>query len=243
MAPIIIFAVIGCILQAVFIAVEHKEKYVGAVILKGSASVMFIIVGFLSWKLSQTTFFDLGGGNFLEINKVAQPENFAKLVLIGLILGGVGDVLLNLRFVFEKIGQKIFLAGIAAFLAGHILYLAALIPLSESLWLCIIIGAVIAACVLAYIFKTMEVKTSFKIFGIFYLGAVIIMTAIAVGNLIAAPAALTWFYAVGAVLFTVSDIVLIFNTFSGTTRFSLRITNLSLYYLGQLLIASSLMFA
>lgn len=37
-----------------------------------------------------------------------------------------------------------------------------------------------------------------------------------------------------------SDIVLIFNTFSGTTKFSLRITNLSLYYVGQLLIAGSL---
>ena len=44
-------------------------------------------------------------------------------------------------------------------------------------------------------------------------------------------------YAIGAVLFMVSDIVLIFNTFSGKTRFSMRITNLSLYYIGQMMIA------
>lgn len=31
--------------------------------------------------------------------------------------------------------------------------------------------------------------------------------------------------------------VLIFNTFSGKTRFSMRITNLSLYYIGQMMIA------
>ena len=49
-------------------------------------------------------------------------------------------------------------------------------------------------------------------------------------------------YAIGAVLFTASDIVLIFNTFSGVTRFSLRITNLTLYYIGQLLIAASLFY-
>ena len=49
-------------------------------------------------------------------------------------------------------------------------------------------------------------------------------------------------YAIGAVLFTASDIVLIFNTFSGVTKFSLRITNLSLYYLGQMLIALSLFY-
>ena len=43
-------------------------------------------------------------------------------------------------------------------------------------------------------------------------------------------------------MFTASDIVLIFNTFSGTTRFPLRITNLTLYYIGQVLIAASIMF-
>ena len=37
-----------------------------------------------------------------------------------------------------------------------------------------------------------------------------------------------------------SDVILIFNTFSGTTKYSLRITNIFLYYLGQLLIAYSL---
>ena len=49
-------------------------------------------------------------------------------------------------------------------------------------------------------------------------------------------------YALGAVLFTLSDIVLIFNTFGGATKYSMRITNLSLYYIGQLLIALSLFF-
>lgn len=163
-------------------------------------------------------------------------------MLIGLILGGVGDVLLNLRFVFEKIGQKIFLAGIAAFLAGHILYLAALIPQSVNLTVCVIIGIIAAAAILAYIFKTMNVKLAFKIFGVFYIGAVVLMTAVAIGNLIAAPGVACWLYAVGAVLFTASDIILIFNTFGSETKFSMRIANLSLYYLGQLLIAGSLFF-
>lgn len=220
---IILLCILGMVIQACFIAVEHKEKYVGAVCLKGSASVVFVIIGAIAFVAATNT-------------------QFAKPVFIGLILGAVGDILLNLRFVFEKNGQKIFLLGIAAFLAGHILYLVALIPQSESLWLCIIIGAIVAAAILAYIFKTMEVKAAFKIFGIFYIGAVVIMTAIAIGNLIANPATTTWLYAIGAVLFTVSDIVLIFNTFGTTQKFSLRITNLSLYYVGQLLIACSLFF-
>lgn len=220
---IILLCILGMAVQGIFIAVEHKEKYIGAVCLKGSASIIFVIIGCIAFCS-------------------AANAGFARLVFIGLILGAVGDILLNLRFVFEKAGQKIFLLGIAAFLAGHILYLAALIPQSDSLLICIIIGAVIAAAILAYIFKTMSVKTAFKIFGIFYIGAVVIMTVIAIGNLITAPSTTAWLYAIGAVLFTVSDIVLIFNTFGGTQKFSLRITNLSLYYAGQLLIASSLFF-
>lgn len=220
---IILLCVLGMAVQAAFIAVEHKEKYVGAVCLKGSASLVFIIIGIIAYA-------------------AAGDKSFAKPVLIGLILGGVGDVFLNLRFVFEKIGQKIFLVGIAAFLAGHVLYLAALIPQSENLFACVIIGVIVAAAILAYIFKTMEVKLAFKIFGIFYIGAVVLMTAVAIGNLIAAPSTSRWLYAIGAVLFTVSDVVLIFNTFGSETKFSLRITNLSLYYLGQLLIANSLFF-
>jgi len=218
-----VFIIVGILFQGVFIAVEHKEKYVLADILKGSASLMFVLLGYLGADLTNPT---------------------SKYIFIGLILGMIGDILLNLRFVFEKIGQKIFLTGIVAFLAGHILYLLALIPLAQHVWIwyCIIIGIILAAALLTYIFKTMEVKIAFKVFGVIYLGAVIVMTCIALGIAIFAPNTSAIVYAIGAVLFTASDIVLIFNTFSGVTKFSLRITNLSLYYLGQVLIASSLYF-
>ena len=213
---------LGICLQACFIIVEHKEKYVPAVILKGSASLMFIILGFLT-------------------KEGCADVSFAKAVFIGLILGGVGDVLLNLRFVFEKIGQKIFLVGIVAFLAGHIMYLAALIPLAQNLIFLIAIGVVVAAALLYFIFHTLgEIKIAFKIFGIFYIGAIAIMTVIAIGNLISMPCMTTVLYALGAVLFLASDVVLIFNTFGREQKFSLRIANLSLYYLGQILIAVSL---
>lgn len=221
---IVLLCLVGMAVQAFFIAVEHREKYVPAVCLKGTASLIFVVIGAMA-------------------AGAAKDASLARLVLIGLVFGAVGDVLLNLRFVFEKLGQKIFLAGIVAFLVGHILYLAALVPKCESLAVCVLVGAAAAAAVLAYIFKTMTVKLAFKIFGVFYLGAVIIMTAVAIGNLIAVQSAANLIYAVGAVLFTLSDIVLIFNTFGSTTRFSMRVTNLSLYYLGQLLIAGSLLFS
>ncbi|MCR5221249.1 MAG: lysoplasmalogenase, partial [Lachnospiraceae bacterium] len=108
------FCVVGMILQAVFIVIEHREKYLPAVLLKGCASLVFVWIGYQGFQ--------------------ASPDpSFAKLVFLGLIFGALGDVLLNLRFLSKSHGQKIFLIGIAAFLAGHILYLSALIPLSNNL--------------------------------------------------------------------------------------------------------------
>ncbi|MCR4951395.1 MAG: lysoplasmalogenase [Solobacterium sp.] len=216
--------VIGFVLQILFIKVEHEEKYVLADILKGSASLMFVIIGWLAY------------------TRVNNPFN--KLFFYGLIFGMTGDILLNLRFVFKKNGQKIFLAGILAFLIGHILYLFALLPQARAPWLYYFAaaGALAAAGLLIYIFKTMDVKLAFKIFGVFYLGAVFIMSAIAIGIAIFIPNTRSLIYAIGAVLFTASDVVLIFNTFSGVTKFSMRITNLLLYYMGQILIAVSLFY-
>ena len=215
-----LLVILGFILQGLFIKTEHEEKYLPAVILKGSASLIFVLIGFMAIDLS-------------ELN----PR-----FCYGLLFGMIGDIFLNLRYLFPKNGQKIFLAGILFFLIGHILYLLALIPQAQHVWIwyCIIIGALAAGVLLAYIFRTMEVKKAFKIFGIFYLGAVFIMTAIALGIAVFTPSTRAFIYAIGAVLFTASDVVLIFNTFSGVTKFSLRITNLSLYYLGQILIALSL---
>lgn len=211
--------IIGVILQGIFIAVEHKEKYVAADVLKGLAALCFVIVGVTGY-VTRTN------------------DSFGMKLMIGLVFGMIGDILLNLRFVVgEEKGQKVFLLGIVSFLIGHILYLAALIPVAAHAGACAVIGAILAAALLAYIFKTMDVKLAFKIFGVFYLGAVIIMTVMAIDAAIATQTIRSIEYAIGAVLFMVSDIVLIFNTFSGTSRFSMRITNLSLYYVGQMMIA------
>lgn len=219
MAVVFILVILGAILQGTFIAVEHNGKYVAADALKGCAAACFVAIGVIGY-LTKTT------------------DSFGMKLMIGLIFGMVGDILLNLRFVVgEEKGQKVFLLGIVAFLIGHILYLAALIPLTTHTGACVIIGAILAAALLAYIFKTMDVKLAFKIFGVFYLGAVIIMTVIAADVAITTQSIRSIEYAIGAVLFMVSDIVLIFNTFSGKTRFSMRITNLSLYYVGQIMIA------
>lgn len=237
---------VGCVLQGIFITVEHKKHYVGAVILKGLASVVFCIIGYFALSFAAFVCGLSSNSQLVEMAGKTVEKVFlmkiAKLIFSGLILGAIGDILLNLRFVFEKQGQKIFLLGIAAFLAGHIVYLISLINFSNYYLICSTCGVILAAILLTIIFKSFDVKLAFKIFGVLYLGAVCLMACFAVGNYFSNKSTYTLLYALGALLFLVSDVVLIFNTFGKTTKFSLRITNLSLYYVGQLLIASSIFF-
>ncbi|MBP0969710.1 MAG: hypothetical protein J5744_06135, partial [Oscillospiraceae bacterium] len=79
-------------------------------------------------------------------------------------------------------------------------------------------------------------------FGVVYIGAIMLLNCVAFGNLIESPSPFTAMFAVGAALFLISDIVLILNTFGGEFRQSLRNTNISFYYAGQLMIAFSLLF-
>ena len=67
------------------------------------------------------------------------------------------------------------------------------------------------------------------------------MNCVAFSNLVTDPGAFTGIFAAGALLFLISDIVLILNTFGQKSSFSLRVTNIGLYYVGQLMIALSLL--
>ena len=215
-----ITSVLCLCLAALFIWMEKKENYVAAVVLKGLASLCFVFVGI----------------------KAGNGSHLAKLVITGLALGCVADVLLNLRWLFPKKGQLIFLVGILVFLSGHVVYLAAVLPMAKNWIVCVIVGVVLTAILMKWIFSKITAKKAFKIFGVFYLGAIMLLNCVAVSNLATAPSAFTGLFSAGALLFLISDIVLILNTFGSEPKFGLRVTNLSLYYIGQLLIAWSLLF-
>ena len=217
-----VFCILLClILAAVFLYQESKEKYVSAVVLKGLASLCFVILGLIC----------------------SPGSHLARLVIVGLILGCAADVLLNLRWVFKEKGKLIFLVGILVFLSGHILYLAAALPLTANWIVCFAAGVVLTALLMIWIFKQITAEKAFKIFGVVYIGAIMLLNCVAIANLITSPSSFTGLFAAGALFFLASDIVLILNTFGSESKQSLRVTNISLYYIGQLLIALSLSFA
>ena len=212
------------VLAAIFIYVEKKEYYLPADVLKGIASLCFVIVGILGAVAS--------GGS-----------PYAWTVVGGLVLGAIADVLLNLRYVFEgKKAQLAFLVGIFVFFLGHIVYVVALSTRCEFLIPCIIIGIAAGIGLLIWIFNQIECKMVFKIFGFFYVCTIAVMNVTAIGVLLTNPSLDSALFVIGAVLFLISDILLTLNTFGPEPTFTRRVANLMLYYLGQLLIALSLQF-
>ena len=216
---------IGCAVEAVFIVLEKKKKMTAAVALKALASLSFVFLGVLCAAISQ-------------------DRSYAAMILIGLLFGAIGDICLNLRHLVGSRGKAVFMAGIAAFMIGHLFYLAALIGRAPIMLLWAVPAcAVVSALMLRFILKRIEVQGAIRIFGIVYLVVVFLMMCCAVGLLPLRPADPAYLlFALGAVLFAASDVLLVLNQFGKRQYPAFRPMNLSLYYLGQLCIALTIAF-
>ena len=221
---IYIFALVGIAIDIWFISSELREKMAKATVLKGLASFVFVLLGVFCYLLSDTP--------------------FGKLILIGLILGMIGDIFLNLRNQFEGgKSMKIFAVGILAFLSGHFLYIAALIKHNPGIILiALVMTAIISLLAIPALMKRVTAPSKgMKIFGYVYLVVVIAMFCCAATLLI--KSGFTVFnivFTLGALLFVVSDFIMIYYSFGKKIK-ALRVTNLLSYYVGQLLIACCIM--
>ena len=221
----LLFCAVGMAIQGAFNLVERKGDFKRALILKTKASVVFIIAGFYCMP------------NCTDSRR-------AVLVVAGLIMGGVGDFFLNLQFVVkEELAQTIFVVGGVAFYAGHIIYIVSMAPFEREVLLSsLVITAIITGILLIFVYKGKDIPIGLKIFGFFYIGAVALLTMVALARYMLNPASTaSIIVAVGAALFTASDVVLIYDMF-GEKKPWMRTANLVLYYASQLIIASSLLF-
>ena len=191
---ILLISLAGLAVDVWFIKTEYAGKMAKATLLKGAASFFFVVLGIVCY--------------------AAQKTDFGRLVLIGLILGLVGDVFLNLRNQFTGgKSMKIFAVGILAFLSGHFLYIAALIGRSPAIILpALIATAVLSALAIPPLMKRITAPSAgLKIFGYVYLVVVIAMFSCAAALLVTLGAgALTLVFTLGALLFVVSDFIMIY---------------------------------
>ena len=222
---LILICLVGLLVDIWFIKTEYDGKMSKATVLKGLASAFFVLLGALCYAENRT--------------------GFGRLILSGLILGMVGDIFLNLRSQFSgAASQKVFAVGILAFLSGHFLYIAALITQNAA----IVLPALLTAGILSILAipPLMERITApsrgLKLFGYVYLVIVIAMFSCAAVLFIRDSAQLlTTLFAIGGLLFVVSDFIMIYYSFGKKIK-PLRAINLLSYYAAQLLIALCILY-
>ena len=214
----------GAVLETLFIMRSYKRRDVSSVVLKTMASVVFVLLG------------------LLELRKTG-PSVYAWYVVAGLTLGMLGDLLLALRFLSEKLHRLFFAAGSVSFFLGHIAYILAILALCPGAWLYAIPIAVVAlgaACFYAY---AKEVRAG-KItpLGVLYIGSVLFMTACAATGVFIESSRALFLFFVGGICFSTSDNMLVVLSFGKNDSPYRNAVLHVLYYMAQIFIALTIKF-
>ncbi|MCD7871880.1 MAG: lysoplasmalogenase [Clostridiales bacterium] len=180
---------------------------------------------------------------------IANPEHtvFGTFIIMGGVLGLVGDIALDLKCIYLKDANSYLKAGFLFFLVGHLFYNAAVIWQNKfELWwilICLLIS-VVAAC--ATVFTANIMKVHYGKYRPVVLSYVIFLVLTAVTSILAAfitKSKAMIIMAVGSVLFLLSDVVLNYTYFGRGWNKPIHIfINHFLYYAGQYLIAASIIF-
>lgn len=228
----VVFTVTGAVLLAVFLKFRVDEKRVMAVIFKAFVSFCFIASA-----LSSLTV--LSG----------KDARFAMLITCGLIFGMLGDIWLDMKYIYREGEDTFTLSGFLVFAIGHCFYIAALAGrfCSQFKAYCVLIPigcAIIAWLVIYFGEEKMKVKYGkYKLVVPSY-GALLVSFAAFSFSLIlltkgSEPVPIVVFIA--SQFFFVSDLILN-NTYYGKDKTGpvYIITNHVTYYIAQFMIAFSL---
>lgn len=200
-------ALVGALLAAI-----KAERPRGEWLFKPAASLTFIVSG-LVW------------GGFFD----GRSTPFGRVLVAGLVLAALGDVLLIPK------GRGAFLAGLVAFLLGHVAYGVAFlvrgVDLTASLLALGAVGA-LAIPVLRWLWPSMKGPMRGPVAA--YVVVITGMVALAAGT---ARRGGAWSLLVGATLFYISDLFVARHQFVKRALAN-RMLGLPLYYAAQMVLAS-----
>lgn len=227
----IILLCVCATLAIVFIVARTLKGGLGAFILKTVASFGFVTSGILgivtSCHLCSTTKLALG------------------LIVIGLLLGMIGDMVLDLKVVYPDSDKYYLNTGMTSFFLGHACYVVAFSMLSG---LDTLLVPVLIALGVAIVLTTLTIAPAKKIglnFGKYLIQAttysLILTFAMAYSLILAINGAGLWLTFIGLALFFLSDIVLSFQYFGGKIANKPMIAiNHALYYAAQIILVAVL---
>ena len=160
---------------------------------------------------------------------------FMILLFVGLVFAMLGDILLI----------DYFIVGAILFAIGHVFFFASFVALEGFNWLDLVLGGLIfgIALLLIELYPNFEFGEGMKIVVVLYALIISFMLGKALSNLIAKKnLKLDLLIFAGALLFFLSDLMLLFNVFASAPRV-FDILCLSFYYPAEFLLAFSIAFA
>ncbi len=231
----VIALVLGIVATVAFLVKRVKEGGVKAAMLKAFASTLFIATG-VAAAASVTG---------------AEKFSFSLFVIMGLVMGLMGDIWLDLKWVYPETNDTYTFAGFGSFMIGHFFYIAGLfihyadftkplfIVIAAAIALVLGGGTVLLEKPMKMVFGKFKAITGVYGFVLgfmtFLSGALALMNNFKVMTLN--------FMFVGGVLFLLSDLILSGTYFGeGKRRPVDIITNHVSYYVAQFVIASAILF-
>ncbi len=219
----LLFSVLFCIFRT-------SKANVYSLCLKTIASVCFVLCGVFA--------ISYAGQNSVNL-----------MIIAGLMLGLIGDILLDLKIMYPEQSNQYFLAGTTAFAVGHFFYFLSALSYNMATISANLLWNILASVGIAVILTIAIILLSRKMglnFGkmlyvvIAYSLILVFMTAFSISIAIFNP--IYWIFASGMVLFLASDLILSMQYFGNATSKLYVYANHILYYLAQICLAISILF-
>lgn len=222
---------IGILATVAFLVLRVKKGGIPALYAKAVASVCFIAVGIAA------------------INRNPSFLRFGSFMIFGLICGLLGDVWLDLKWIYLKDKDSFLYAGFLFFLVGHIAFVSAACSVSAitfKLAFSAVALALLIACIALFLEKPLKMQYGkFKTIVFFYTFTLSLTMTSAFVLMLATRFKLMWMLMfLGGLLFLLSDLVLSGMYFAeGKNTKGNIILNHTLYYAAQFTLASVIFFA
>lgn len=221
------FSIIFAILFSWFRS--HKATVV-SLGLKTAASICFILCAVFAIKTTGSTSVNL-------------------LIVVGLVMGLIGDIILDLKIMYPEQSQAYFNLGTTSFAIGHIFYFLACLLMNKDLlpthllWnLLASVGfAVVMTLGILLVSKKMNMNFGKSLVMVIIYSIILnFMAAFSISIAIFVP--VFWVFAAGMILFLLSDLVLSMQYFGGRDEKVWIYVNHILYYAAQVCLALSILF-
>ena len=241
MSCILIAILPPLILMCFFVPARIRQKMQLALMLKVSLSILFVLYAlFAVYRLYQNGYL------------AAHTLLFALVVLGGMVFGLLGDIWLACKNLTKETRDFYLLSGFIFFLIGHLFYIVALVmtfAVTAAVWMLSLACALVVVCMVYLLEKPLQLEYgSYKAVILVYSFVIAVTTAMPIWLTVFnhnANRIVTLIFAIGMVLFLISDLVLsklYFSKEGGKPHPLLYWANYLTYYGGQFTLVISLYF-